>query len=87
MNTKWEEDFKEISTLWVFDKIEWENAKVFIKDQITKAQQEIAEQIIDDIPDVINASNPNGGTPIKLGRGWMTEIKSQLRKKWLGGGE
>lgn len=76
MNTKWEEDFKEISTLWVFDKIEWENAKAFIKDQITKAQQEIAEQIIEDIPDNINSLTGSTSSSTK-------SIKQQLRKKYL----
>lgn len=75
MNTKWEEDFKEISTLWVFDKIEWENAKVFIKDQITKAQQEIAEQIIEDIPDGSSRADWSVNE-------WNSQIQ-HLRNKYL----
>lgn len=41
MNTKWEEDFKEISSLWAFDQIEWLNAKKFV-------ETEIIEPLIDD---------------------------------------
>lgn len=79
MNTKWEEDFKEISTLWVFDKIEWENAKVFIKDQITKAQQEIAEQIIDDIK--LEYEGCQGCSCDSVDD--LEQLKQQLRKKYL----
>lgn len=76
MNTKWEEQLIELT----FDDNDYDqpllgihNAKIFIKDQITKAQQEIAEQIIGDIPNEIDDEYPNE----------LLHIKQQLRDKWL----
>lgn len=78
-NTKWEEEWRKI-----YD--EWNNspnavgtigtlAEAFIKDRITKAQQEI----IDEIPnDKYLADITTGDDPIPT-----NEFKEQLRKKYI----
>ena len=91
MNTKWEEELRPKLEVWNKqfldnnrDKIEamqglldayWEELMPRIKDQITKAQQEIAGQIIEDI-------EPNLQMELEE-FAWRKRIKDQLRKKYL----
>lgn len=74
MNTKWEEQFDEK----FFDdwpEVLYGDIKTFIKDQITKAQQEIAEQILQDIPKKWNISF--------MQRVDLSDLKDQLRFKYI----
>lgn len=84
MNNKWEEEFDKefVTNLWQEQKplpgmVSCGNVvKAFIKDQITKAQQEIAESIIEDIPDFYIPTD-------KLGKPFGKYFKDQLRKKYI----
>lgn len=89
MNTKWEETFDEEFSLnkcgerWIdgtlLDSLNGlrQDIKAFIKDQITKAQQEIAEQILQDIPSYDTDCRCDDVCP----EHWL--LKSQLRKKYI----
>lgn len=86
MNTKWEEEFDEEfltpEGFWNKDNNFYPfKIKAFIKDQITKAQQEIAEQIIEELPRELLTKVVVLQDGVTIEKDW--DFRDKLIKKYL----
>lgn len=88
MNTKWKEEFKEKFKHSQF--VNYSAIKAFIQDQITKTQQEIAEQIIEELnklkKEQLDTTDPDNYEACYAIAGFndaISQAKDQLRIKYL----